>query len=263
VAAAADPDTDRARGLFDEAGQLEREGRWSAAQDRLRGALRLRDTPHLHYALGWALENDDNLLEAKGEYEASMRLARGKAGSEEVVRLAGMRLADLEKKVATIKVRLTGPARATGRIVLDSHEVKADTVVNPGSHVLRVERGEGASEQMVYVGRGVVRMIEVDVREPPAPASEKLVTATELRLGPQASGPSESRESVLPWLLTTGGLAFVVGGAALLGSAAADSDSADTKQSFGLGLGGLGFVAVSVGAVMLLRGEMKPVLVRF
>jgi hypothetical protein len=65
----------RARALFDEAGELERQGQWSAAQERLRAAIRIHETPHLRYALGWALENDDKLLEARVQYETALRLA--------------------------------------------------------------------------------------------------------------------------------------------------------------------------------------------
>src|SRR5262249_22650549 len=71
----------RARALFDEAGALERCGQWAAAQERLRAALRLRETPQLHFALGWALENEDKLIEAKLEYETAARLASPSSSS--------------------------------------------------------------------------------------------------------------------------------------------------------------------------------------
>ncbi|HVJ92860.1 MAG TPA: hypothetical protein VM580_23830 [Labilithrix sp.] len=112
-ARAADPNTLRARALFDEAGELERRGQWSAAADRLRAALRLRDTPHLHYALGWALENDDKLLDAKVEYETAARLGAERAGGAEAARLANARLAELEKKLPVFFFVAT--RRATSR----------------------------------------------------------------------------------------------------------------------------------------------------
>jgi hypothetical protein len=101
-------------------------------------------------------------------------------------------------------------------------------------------------------------------------------------------------DTVFPWLLLSGGLAFVAGGGALLLSASADADrheelrakwcsvtscatpsaaqsesaeaagyrraaddasrSADTKEIIGLVLGGAGLVAGTAGAFLLLRG---------
>lgn len=303
-ARAADPDTERARALFDEAGDLERHGRWGAAQERLRAALGLRETPHLYYALGWALENDDKLLEAKVAYETAARLGRERPGGEEAARLAVGRLADLEKKTPSLKVHVIGAASSKARVMVDGSEVKceddvAKTPVNPGSHVIRVERdSKHTFEQVVYVGRGSVRTIEIegdDVatrngtrdRHGPSPARSRASSAR-----PQTG---EHGDSVLPWLLLSGGLAFVAGGAALLVSADADTntrekmqarwcnvtactgttstlaetaeavgyrraatealDTASTKQAFGLGLGGAGLVAGTVGAILLLRGE--------
>lgn len=168
-AEAGDPDLERARALFEEAGELERHGQWGSAQEKLRQALRLRETPQLHYALGWALENEDKLLEARAEYESTVRQGQNRSGSEEATRLAKERLAELEKKMPIIKVRVTGGARAAARVVIDGKEIKRDediatTAVNPGSHVIRVERTgtEESIEQMAYVGRGTVRTVDVD-----------------------------------------------------------------------------------------------------
>jgi hypothetical protein len=305
ASAAEASDVQHARALFEEAGELERQGQWGAAQERLRAALRLRDTPHLHYALGWALENDDKLVEAKIEYETAARVGRELPGSEEPTRLATTRLADLEKKLPVIKVRVAGAAKANPRVIVDGREVKreddvATTTVNPGSHVVRVDRdGESSLEQMVYVGRGTVRAINVDAN---AGASRD---GTHERHGhlpprsaalPRAKGTpmSEHEGSVWPWLLVSGGLAFVAGGGALLVSADSDADRRDelqaqwcsltacasagaprpetpeaaryrhaaseaestgtTKEVLGLTLGSVGLVAGTVGVLLLLRG---------
>jgi hypothetical protein len=105
----------------------------------------------------------------------------------------------------------------------------------------------------------------------------------------------ERDDGVLPWLLLSGGLAFIAGGGALLISADADADERDvlrarwceatacsgasatrpesaeaagyrraaseapdngnTKQAIGLALGGAGLVAGTVGAILLVRGD--------
>ncbi|HVH44908.1 MAG TPA: hypothetical protein VM925_21290 [Labilithrix sp.] len=301
---AADGDTERARALFEEAGELERHGQWGAAQERLRAALRLRETPQLYYALAWALENDDKLLEAKAEYEAAARLGRERAGGEEASRLAAARLADLDRKMPIIKVRVVGDAKASARVVVDGRELKreddvATTPVNPGSHVIRVERGaDGAVEQMVYVGRSTVRTVDVDAGEAVAPRDRPQDSHRRVASRPTAparDAATSHDDGVLPWLLLSGGIAFVAGGGALLISADADADTRDsmrarwcaatactgttasqaetaeaagyrlaasdaadtgkTKQAFGLALGGAGLVAGTVGAILLLRGE--------
>lgn len=310
VARAADADTERARALFEEAGELERHGQWGAAQERLRAALRLRETPQLFYALGWALENDDKLMEAKAEYETAARLGRERPGGEEAVRLATARLADLDRKMPLIKVRVVGGAKSNTRVIVDGREVKRDddvatAPVNPGSHVIRVERGaDGAVEQMVYVGRGTVRTVDVDAGDAVAvrdSAHERHGRAPSrsgapLRMSVASDrGKQGDRDSVVPWLLLSGGLAFLAGGGALLISADADADTRDamqarwclatsctgtsatrpetaeaagyrraaseaadtgnTKQAFGLALGGAGLIAGTVGALLLLRGD--------
>jgi hypothetical protein len=303
LARAADADTEHARALFEEAGELERHGRWAAAQERLRAALRLRETPHLYYALGWALENDDKLLEARAEYETAARLGRERPGAEEVARLAASRLSELEKKTPIIKVRVSGAGRSQARVVLDGRELRRDedlasTPVNPGSHVVRVERsGDAALEQIVYVGRSMDRTLDVDADDAGATSDTAQERHGRLVARSVTTRKVEATESntVLPWLLLSGGLALVAGGGALLLSADADgnrhdtmqarwcmltgcvdgtatraesaeatayrraaSDAADvgtTKQAIGLVLGGAGFITGTVGAVLLLRGD--------
>ncbi len=245
TARAGDSDTERARALFDEAGALEREGQWGAAQEKLRGALKLRETPQLYYALGWALENDDKLLEAKSEYESALRLGTNRPGADEAVRLASARLFDLEKKTPVIKVRIAGRAGGSARVFVDGRETKRGTTdpreelasVNPGSHVIRVERGPAsgsseATEQMVYVGRGTVKLVEVDAGEVVAghdSTQERHGATSKLTMTPATD--EHRGDSLLPWILVGGGLTFVAGGAALLVSSSDDSDKSDGFQA--------------------------------
>jgi hypothetical protein len=241
TARAADPGTERARALFEQAGEFERRGQWAAAQEQLRSALHLRETPQLHYALGWALENDDKLLDARAEYEAAARLGRERPGGDEAVRLATTRLTELDKKTPLIKVRLLGGAKASGRVFVDGHEVKreedvASTPVNPGSHVVRVERnGTNANEQMVYVGRGAVRLVEIEAGDVPVLPLKPSAPPRRapLRSTVPASAPvtNERGNMLLPFLLVSGGIAFSATGAALLLSADSDADVRDSMQT--------------------------------
>lgn len=287
---AADTDAARARALFDEAGELERHGQWTAAQDKLRAALRLRDTPHLRYALGWALENDDKLLEAKVEYETSVRAGASYPGGAEAVRLATARLAALEAIFPTITIRL-GDAKERVRVVVDGREVRRDSgaprlvaIVNPGTHVVRVERGETTVEQMVYVGRSANRIVRADAAVATRGPSRVHAAPASAPAGAGApaddTAPPPKAAPVVPALILSGGLVMLAGGGGLLLSAATDasdrgasggqwcagvgcandvlsrsraSDAAGTKQAVGVALGGAGFVAAAVGAVLLSR----------
>jgi hypothetical protein len=292
----ADADTERARALFDEAGELERRGRWRDAQERLRAALRLREMLQLHYALGWALENDDNLLEATDAYVTAARLGRERRDGAEVTRLSSLRFATVEREMPVLRVRIRG---GPARVVVDGREVPreggvASAHVNPGSHVIRVERhGRGAVEQIDYVGRSAVRTIEI--------ADADFRTALKpIRSGTQASrskgGANAGRdEPVLPWLLLSGGVALLVGGGALVVSAGDDAERRDVmhgrwcaavactgarpartetaeaaswrreaedaaatssaKQAAGLSLGGLGLLTATVGILALITGD--------
>ena len=241
LARAADPETERARALFEEAGELERHGQWSAAQDRLRAALRLRETPQLYYAFAWSLENDDKLLEAKTEYETAARLGRERTGAEEVVRLAMARLAELEKTLPVIRVRVAGGARSNARVIVDGRVIKRDddlaaTPVNPGSHVIRVERGTaGDIEQMVYVGRSTVRTVEIEadsaVTERNTTPDRHIRSSARSRATTMPATVDSRSSDLVPWLLVTGGITFVAAGVGLLLSAGADAESRDSAQA--------------------------------
>lgn len=242
TASAGDSDTERARALFDEAGALERHGQWGAAEERLRAALRLRDTAQLHYALAWALENDDKLLEAKTEYESALRIGKGQGPSaDEVTRLATARLVDLEKKMPLIRIRVSGPARTATRVTVDGREVRLEedggvTAVNPGSHVVHAARGADGVDQMVYVGRGTVRTVDFDggVLAGPRPGAMRTSAPTRhaSRVGtPARGGDSSPGSNLLPWLLIAGGFVGVVGGAGLLISSGTDADERDAMSS--------------------------------
>lgn len=238
-AAAQDSDIERARTLFDEAGELERMGQWSAAQDKLRAAIRIRETPHLRYALGWALENDDKLLEAKVEYESAARLAAQKQGSEEVARLAGARIAEVEKKTPLVQVRVPGGSAAGARVIVDGRTtvLKDDAVtlpVNPGSRVIRVERGgKPPNEQLVYVPRGMVRVIDVPKEESVASrtgpqdrhdAAPNTGTTTHLAV-------KEERSNTIPIVLVATGAALVLGGGVLFASSTNDVAERDSRMA--------------------------------
>lgn len=237
-AAWADDDLARARALFEEAGEYERQGKWPAAQQSLRQALRLRETPQLHYALGWALENDDKLLEAKVEYETALKQAQNRAGAEEPARLATARLADLDKKMPIIKVHVGGGSRGNARVLVDGREIKreddtATTPVNPGSHVIRIERtgtNEDAVEQMAYVGRSTVRTIDVDAGDAVA-SRDTTQDRPAVAVVHTSEAPKSGSDKTLPIVLIASGGALVIGGVALLAASSSDASTRDQMHA--------------------------------
>jgi hypothetical protein len=229
-ARADEADLQRARALFDEAGELEREGRWSAAQEKLRAALRIRETAHLRYALGWALENDDKLLEAKAEYRTALRLA-DRGGADEVRRLATERVAEIDAKTPIIEVRLGEDHGGRARVVVDGRATplqgrSARVPVNPGARVVRVVEGSGApTERIVYVARGETRVVDLgtadDGSAPRASEDGPREITSDAARGRPAPVP------VVPWILVGGGAALAVGGVALFASSSSDAAARD------------------------------------
>ncbi|MBX3191686.1 MAG: tetratricopeptide repeat protein [Labilithrix sp.] len=246
-AAAAD-DLSRARALFDEAGELERQGRWDAAQDRLRAAIRIRETPHLRYALGWALENDEKLLEARTEYELALRLAR-RGSVEEVTRLATARIAEVDRKTPLVQIRVRGRLLPTTRISVEGRPVAvrddAGTVsVDPGSRVVRVERrSKGISDRTITVRPGVLRVVEVEGDEMPPPSVARSAALA------KGVAPDRAQPAALPWVLVAGGGALTLGATGLLVSS---PSGAWTQDAAAAAMGTAGLVSLGVGTLMLL-----------
>jgi hypothetical protein len=284
-----DRDLERARALFDQAGELERQGQWPVAQERLREALRIRETPNLRYALAWALENDDKLIEARTEYELALRLAQ-RANNDEVSNLASARIAEVDRKIPLVQVRIRGAIARDTRVIVDGREVvirgDAGTMpVDPGSRTVRVERGgRVASEETVTVSRGVLRVVELKGDDSVAVLDD--------------NGAPERRTGALPWVLVGGGGALLVTGVVLLASSSSDAHARDdktaqwcdatacvngaatraetpeasllrreaydaasrgnTKQILGGVLGGVGAVGIGVGAYLLLHRSSAP-----
>jgi len=279
-------DLERARTLFDEAGELERQGQWVPAQERLRAALRIRETPHLRYALGWALENSDRLVDARTEYEVALRLAQRGGGAEEVSRLAAERIVAVDHKLPLVQIRVRGALAPDTRVTVDGREIAVHgdvgtAAVDPGKRIVRVERaGKSPTEETVTMARGVFRVVEVE---------------GDPGIAPLPGGPSEPphRASVVPWVLIGGGGALALGGVILFVSSSSDAsardehlsqwcdatacvggtmatrpesaeatafrrqavdaaDSGNTKQIAGAILGGVGIASVAVGTYLLL-----------
>lgn len=213
-------DLERARSLYAEAGELERKGDYPGAQEKLREALRIRETPNLRYALAWALENDNHLIEARSEYELALRLAQ-RAGNDEVKGLAAQRIAEVDHETPIVQVRVRGTVTKAMKVLVDGREIAihGDTgtmAVDPGSRIVRVENGDQSSDQTVTLGRGGLRVIEVQ-------GADKVTV-----LDDNADKP---RSSKLPWVLVGAGGVLLATGVLLFASSASDASTRDDKQA--------------------------------
>jgi hypothetical protein len=234
-AARADDETEGARSLFQEAGELELQGQWGAAQERLRQALRLRETPHLHYALGWALENDDKLLEAKTEYDAAVRLGRERAGSEDVTTLATSRLSEIDRKTARVK---------------------------PGSHVIRIERSDRAVESPRSEGepRLTARRGESVVPWLFLSGGIALLVGSGALLVSAGVDADASDRARARWCTAASCTGTTTTSANTPATAALEREASDAvrsgsmKQSFGLAMAGVGVVSAVAGVILLVHG---------
>jgi hypothetical protein len=248
VARAAPSELERARALFDEAGELERRGQWPLAQERLRAALRIRETPHLRYALGWALESGDRLVDARTEYAVALRLAQ-RDGVEEVARLAAARLAEVDKKLPILQIRVRGALAPGSRVSVDGREVLVhgdvgNVPVDPGAHTVEVvRRGKATTAQTVTLEPGVFRVVEVpgdegavaaDARAGADPGGAAMRTRAGGYAGPGARGdvdaPAEADTragTAVPWALVASGGALSLGAVILFVSSASDASARD------------------------------------
>jgi len=280
--ARADDDLERARALFDEAGELEKQGQWGAAQERLRAAIRIRETPHLRYALGWALENGGKLIDARTEYELAQRLAQ-RAGIEEVASLSATRIAEVDRKTPLLQLRVRGQLAPGTRVAVDGRPVAlrddSGTVpVDPGTRVVRIERpGRAPSEHSVSVSAGMLRVVDltgddVSVRDDGEPGRSRsplpwvlvgggaALAATSVALFiASGSDVDERDDSMRRWCDatacangTTATLPETEEAAAFRRQAYDAADSGNTKQIIGAVAGGIGVVGIAVGAYLLL-----------
>jgi tetratricopeptide (TPR) repeat protein len=212
-------DLARARALYDAAGDLEQQHRWPEAQAKLREAIAVHENPNLHYALGWALEQGGRAAEAIQEYETAERLAE-QSENGEVATLSRQRLAAMRRPPPP-----PPPPRAA---------VSPRTMPEPSSSALpwALIASGGA---LLTTGLVLVGLSEGDARDRDA-ATARWCAATACSAGATATKPETATSA---------------NDRALADAAASRGN---TKQAIGYTLGGVGFVAAVVGAVVLVHG---------
>ncbi|MBN2193137.1 MAG: hypothetical protein JW751_10005 [Polyangiaceae bacterium] len=278
-----DEDTSRsaARELAREGLGLLNEERFAEAEDRLRRAFELFPAATVAILRGRALERLDRLVEAVEAYEVAVRIGRDAAAPpafRDAAREAEAELHRLRPEVPRLTITLAGASNEDPAltVLLDDRRVPAALLgvaspIDPGQHFIVVSYGEMVHDsRWVTTARGgeVKVLMRVDATPPllPPPAS---VTVDE---------PPRSLRRGIGWVTVgVGGGGLVVGlvSGLLMLRYKADLDDecrphcpgelADELQGFrttrtvsAMGYG-VGFLAVGLGAGMVLTAPPRPV----
>jgi len=218
-----------ARALFEEGVSLADQGHWEEAADRFRRALALRDSAVIAYNLASALQETGKLVEAS---ELLRRVRNDAAADAELHASASNALVEVEKRIGKLTVHVSGQ-QSGDQVRLDERELVAAELdvalpIDPGAHVVRVQRGEQVvAEQGVNVADGQVQDVSVQVAIAPVATPREVAVAAapkpeqSARTEPDHGTPITGR-----WWFWAGiGTAAVGIGVAVAIAASAGSDS--------------------------------------
>jgi hypothetical protein len=186
------------------------ENRWWDALEAFRRSYELQPRPATLLNLAGALAETGKLVEAAEAYRRFILEAEGRAAEQ--VPAAREALASLEQRIARVRLVVENLGR-DDRVLLDdvplaAAALGADLPVDPGAHVLRVERGDreiGRTEFEVTEGQRRVEPIRLRL----APPAEDTERDGEARDG---SGGSILRS---PWFWVVTGVVVVGTGVAV------------------------------------------------
>jgi hypothetical protein len=180
----------RARSLFEEGLAFIEHKQWEEAAQRFEEVLRIRTSNVVAYNLAFALVQLGRLTEAA---ELLRPIANDVTSSDVVGGTARQLLSEVEPKIASVTVRLTGDPTGT-LVFVGSHSMPVEhqglpVNVDPGSYEVRVER-EGAvvASHHVNVGGAYPLHVDVTLGVPPVTLRSASTTAT-----PSSQEPSPSR----------------------------------------------------------------------
>jgi hypothetical protein len=225
-AAPSQDDLAAARGLFAEAVKDEDAGRWPDALQKMQRVAGVRLTSGVRYHLALCEENLGHLVAALDGFSAA-RAQAATDGAQDVLRLVGKRLEELEPRVPRLTVQVV-PADAGATVTLDDwilppSMLGAPTPVDPGPHrVVASAPGRASARATLELREHDVTSIDLALPEaPPAPASAHAPTPTPVPA--PARAPAASNPHLAALWFTGGAIALAGAGAAafvLAGSAA-------------------------------------------
>jgi hypothetical protein len=234
-------DVARARRLFSEAIVLEDARAWSAAAEKLRQALLIKETPGLRYHLAHCEEQMGALVAASLDYERAAELLRGGAKAPDVEQLVGLASQRIAARVP--KLTLSAPEGVAGlRVAIDGTPVDPSalgkvSLVDPGNHrVTATAPGYRNFSAQVAVQPGDNRTLEIELE--PLPASPPVVATTESGAVESSAARAPRRDSsfgareitlVAEAALTLAGLGVGIGYAIARADAEDEVRSAQTR----------------------------------
>jgi hypothetical protein len=130
-----------ARSLFAEALRDENARRFDVALDKFRRVRGVRDTAAIEYRIGSCLEGLHEAATAYGAYQSAVAIGRGDPAMADVVAAARLRLDELSRHVARLKLSLPQSAPTDLEVRVDGTYVPRDAMteplaLEPGPHVV-------------------------------------------------------------------------------------------------------------------------------
>jgi hypothetical protein len=175
--ASGDPQVQAARELFSQAEEDEDAGRWDEAASKLRRVLEVKRTAGVQYHIALCEEHTGALVAALEDYTIAEREAHDE-NAQDVLRLVGKRLADLNPRVPRVTLRVV-PDTPTASLTLDGKPIAralwaTSLPLDPGEH-----RIEATAEGREISSASIV-------------LNERDSTVLEVKLGPTTSSSSST-----------------------------------------------------------------------
>ncbi|HZU83447.1 MAG TPA: hypothetical protein VE987_11045 [Polyangiaceae bacterium] len=186
---------ERARRLFLQAEADEDGGRWEAALDKLRQVADVKLTAGVRYHLALCEEHLGRLARAMEDYRAAERQGR-EDRAQDVLRLVGKQLAELEPRVPRVTVRLV-PDVADAWVRLDGEAISREStgdalMVDPGPHRVEAATKDRPTAAATFTAHEHdTTAIEIKLAEPRATAAADASPSTVAP--PAATPPSAGR----------------------------------------------------------------------
>lgn len=184
-----------ARRLFREATQLEERQRWDLAAQKLREAIRIKETPGLRFHLAHCQENMGLLVEALVDYDRARELIASGMKAPDVEALLPEAERALAERVPTLIIAVPKNVRGM-HIALDGREVASSVVgrpapINPGAHRI-VVRAPGYHDFVneITMAEGERRVVTVQLaptQQPPSPKADAREGSTATHRAPPKS----------------------------------------------------------------------------
>ncbi len=213
---ASDAELAAARSLFEQARDLEKEGRWAEALEKLEAVGKVRMTPQVRFHIALCHMRLGRLVAARNGFTQARREAR-RHDAQQVIRESNDHIESLEARIPSLRIQLEAPPAAWS-VSIDGDRIERGLLqvpipLDPGDHrVTVVADGYEDFERSVTLDEGVTQTLTVSLRPRRSePGREAQPVST--------PAPTPSADHVQPSGPTLGWILVGTGGALLLGAA--------------------------------------------